>query len=393
MNRKLRVCSVVGARPNFIKIAPLVRAFQSHPDRFQHTLVHTGQHYDKQMSDTFFETLSIPRPDVELGVGSGTHAEQVGHTMIAFERAIARLSPDWVIVVGDVNATCACAITAKKQGVSLAHVEAGLRSGDWRMPEEINRIIADRLSDLLFTTDALADANLKAEGVPDARIRRVGNIMIDTLEAHRQRAALLDPTQILTQNRFVETDAEAIRPIPVNAAEPYALLTLHRPSNVDDSAALHRLVDLLTQNLAPQMPLLWVLHPRTRHRLEEFGLWSKVATCPRLLPVHPLDYLPMLRLNMGAAIMLTDSGGLQEECCVLGTPCITLRENTERPVTLIERGGTSVLAGNDPDRIRAHFRTMLGTPRHAVRPPLWDGRTSERIVAAFMELPSEGMIA
>lgn len=376
---KLKIMSVVGARPNFIKIAPFVRELERYPDLFQHTLVHTGQHYDATMSDAFFQDLNIPKPDIDLGIGSGTHAEQVGKTMIAFEKVVQERKPDWIVVVGDVNATCACSITAKKEHIKLAHIEAGLRSFDLDMPEEINRMVTDRLSDLLFTTDELADANLIREGVPADRIKRVGNIMIDTLETQRRAAAGLKPGDICSTASL----PGAQHPSPPLRDSRYAVITLHRPSNVDDKDLLGELVAFLTTEVAPVLPLIWPVHPRTRKQLERFGFWDTLQKCPGVILTAPLGYHEMLRLTMGAKVMLTDSGGLQEECCILGTPCLTLRWNTERPVTLREHGGVSVLVGNDIDKIRAAFREVATLPRAQHRPPLWDGHTAERIVACL----------
>lgn len=379
---KVKIMSVVGARPNFMKIAPLARELARFPEHFEHILVHTGQHYDATMSEAFFRDLNIPTPEVDLEIGSGSHAEQVGRTMIAFEKIVQERRPDWVIVVGDVNATCACSITAKKEHVKLAHIEAGLRSFDLDMPEEINRMVTDRLSDLLFTTDALADANLLKEGVPESRIRRVGNIMIDTLEQQRARAAALDPRTIC-ESRVLPGLCAPIPPLRDNA---FAVMTLHRPSNVDHAEVMKPLVEFLTQDAAPLMPLIWPVHPRTRKQLEAHGLWQDLVSCPGLILTQPLGYHDMLRLTMGARVMFTDSGGLQEECCVLGTPCLTLRWNTERPVTLAEHGGVSVLVGNDIQQVRTEFRKAAKQPRVEHRPLLWDGRTAERIVACLREI-------
>ena len=395
----MHILSVVGARPNFMKIAPLVRALRAHP-RVRHTLVHTGQHYDEAMSASFFRTLDIPDPDIHLGIGSGTHAEQVGRTMIAFEKVVREQRPDWVVVVGDVNATCACAITAAKEHVRLAHIEAGLRSFDPRMPEEINRLVTDRLANLLFTTDEIADANLRAEGVPPEKIRRVGNVMIDTLDVLRPQAEDIDvgaiagvgenanmlKTETLKREQpFQPSSTSPFQPFSLSAFQhlsndpSYAVMTLHRPSNVDDRAVLTRLVDYVCGELAAQLPVIWSLHPRTEKRLAEFGLRERVDACAGLVLVPPLGYLQMLRLNLGARLMLTDSGGLQEECCVIGTPCLTLRENTERPVTLREHGGVSELVGNDIARIREVLPRMLAETKRPHRPPLWDGHAAERI--------------
>ncbi len=382
-NRQLKIMSVVGARPNFMKIAPLVRELRRYADRFDPILVHTGQHYDATMSEAFFKGLGIPNPDVDLEIGSGSHAEQVGRTMIAFEKTVREHRPDWVVVVGDVNATCACAITAKKEHIRLAHIEAGLRSFDLDMPEEINRMVTDRLSDLLFTTDEMADQNLLREGTPPARIRRVGNIMIDTLEQQRSMAAPLNPALFCREQAL----AERSTPLPALQDDRFAVLTLHRPSNVDSAAVLKPLVDFLAGEVASDMPLVWPVHPRTRKQLELFGLWETVRDCPGMVLTQPLGYHEMLRLTLGARVMFTDSGGLQEECCVLGTPCLTLRWNTERPVTLREHGGASILVGNDVARLRPAYRESIARPRSIHRPPLWDGHAAERIVACFRELP------
>jgi len=384
----MKIMSVVGARPNFMKIAPFARALKREnavrKDRnrpqIEHVLVHTGQHYDERMSANFFEALDIPRAEIDLGVGSGTHAEQVGRTMIAFERVVQEHRPDWVVVVGDVNATCACSLTAKKEGVNVAHIEAGLRSRDMAMPEEINRIVTGPLSDLLFTTEDIACENLRQEGAPEDRIKLVGNIMIDTLEANRGRAAALRIDDILRENTLDGLPRDA----PVDNA--FALITLHRPSNVDHPEILGPMVDFLCHEVAEEMPLIWAIHPRTRKRLEGSGLWGRAVGTRGVILLHPLGYLDMLRLNMGARILLTDSGGLQEESCVLGTPCITLRWNTERPVTLMEYGGVSQLAGNKVTNIRRLYNEMKGRAKVPQVPSLWDGRTAERIVSCFAQL-------
>lgn len=384
----LRLVSAVGARPNFMKIAPFLHALDAYAGAspevtFHHTLVHTGQHYDANMSETFFRSLGIPPPDFNLGVGSGSHAEQVGKTMMAFEKVVAQVRPDWVIVLGDVNATCACSITAKKQGVRLAHIEAGLRSFDLGMPEEINRIVTDRLSDLLFTPDELSSENLRREGVAEERIQLVGNIMIDTLEAGRATASAMAveqilPARLVPDQRVLEAVAN-----PEGLSSGFSLLTLHRPSNVDNPDVLRPLVHFLVNEVAATMPLVWTIHPRTRSRLEAFGLWPLVQQCPAVILVEPLDYFEMLCLSLSARLVITDSGGLQEECCVLGTPCLTLRDNTERPVTLEQHGGVSRLVGNDVARVRAGFHELRERVHHPFRPPLWDGHTGARIVAAL----------
>ncbi len=377
---------MVAARPNFMKIAPFARELVRHRETVEHILVHTGQHYDEAMSDAFFRTLGIPQPDVHLGIGSGTHAEQVGRTMMAFEPILRERRPDWVVVVGDVNATCACAITARKECVRLAHIEAGLRSFDMEMPEEINRIITDRLSDALFTTDAIADGHLKAEGVPPERIARVGNIMIDSLEEHREAAARLDPNSICARRRL----PGATHPLPPLEDGRWAVLTLHRPSNVDDPATLQPLAELFAKELAAEQPLIWPLHPRCLRQLEQIGLLDRLRRTPGLVLTHPLEYDAMLRLTMGARVALTDSGGLQEECCVWGVPFVALRWNTERPITLAEHGGTGLLAGNDPQRVREAYQQACRMPRAAHRPPLWDGHTAARIVERLLAWPASG---
>lgn len=375
----MKIISVVGARPNFMKIAPFAKAIAAHnstdsANPIQHILVHTGQHYDVRMSEGFFTSLGIPDPDINLEIGSGSHAEQVGQTMIAFEKVLIQEKPDWVVVVGDVNATLACSVAAKKLCVKVCHIEAGLRSGDMTMPEEINRLVTDRLSDLLLTPDRLSGENLRREGVPEERIGFVGNIMIDTLEANRHTAAALEPSDVLRDNLL-----DPAFGCPDLSGE-YALVTMHRPSNVDRQEILKPILDFLTEEVAARMPVIWPIHPRARKMLETFDLWEQAAACPNLILLHPIGYHEMLRLNMQATIMLTDSGGLQEECCVLGTPCLTLRWNTERPVTLKEHGGASVLVGNSVDMIRSEFLAALENGRVPQRPELWDGKTAGRCV-------------
>jgi UDP-N-acetylglucosamine 2-epimerase (non-hydrolysing) len=386
----MKIISVVGARPNFMKIAPFIRAIEAHNrehhgEHVEHILVHTGQHYDESMSGAFFEDLGIPRADINLQVGSGTHAEQVGQTMIAFEKVLKEKKPDWVVVVGDVNATLACSVTAKKEWIKVCHIEAGLRSGDLKMPEEINRLVTDRLSDLLLAPDMLSVENLRSEGVPENRIRFVGNIMIDTLESNRSRAESLDTDEII-RKYSLSGDQKQLTPAGKTAADSsFAVITLHRPSNVDTKEILEPIVDFLTGEVAEELTLLWPVHPRTKKMLVSFGLYDKIASHPNIILLQPLGYLEMLKLNMEARLVLTDSGGLQEECTVLGTPCLTLRSNTERPVTLREHGGASVLVGNDIVRIREAYRSALKLGRNPVRPELWDGRTAGRCLKAILE--------
>ncbi len=382
----MKIISVVGARPNFMKIAPLVNAVKQHnalhPEKnIEHILVHTGQHYDVRLSENFFRELGIPDPDINLEIGSGTHAEQVGHTMIEFEKVLRHHEPDWVVVVGDVNATLACSITAKKENIKCCHIEAGLRSGDMSMPEEINRLVTDRLSDLLLTPDRISSENLRKEGVPESKIRFVGNIMIDTLEANRDKVQKFKIADIIAINSL-----NAVPYALTNSLTPrsYALMTMHQPSNVDHQEVLEPIISFLASEVATRIPLLWPVHPRAIKQLKAFNLWDRIFKEKNIILLEPLGYHEMLRLNMDARIMLTDSGGLQEECCILGTPCLTLRWNTERPITLREHGGASVLVGNNVERIRKEFQNTLDSDIVPARPELWDGRTAERIVKKIM---------
>jgi UDP-N-acetylglucosamine 2-epimerase (non-hydrolysing) len=386
----MKIISVVGARPNFMKIAPFIKAIkqynlQHQADSIEHVLVHTGQHYDDRMSKAFFEALGIPEADINLGVGSGSHAEQVGNTMIAFEKVLEQEKPDWVVVVGDVNATLSCSVTAKKQHIKVCHIEAGLRSYDMKMPEEINRLVTDRLSDLLLTPDRLSSENLKKEGVPENKIVFVGNIMIDTLEANREKAVMLNPLEIIQNNILDGQEAKVSKTAQQLKPQKYALMTMHRPSNVDLKEVLTPLVNLLLDEFSKEMPLIWPIHPRALGRLKEFDLFEKVLQHEGILLLHPLGYHEMLRLNMEARLILTDSGGLQEESCVLGTPCLTMRWNTERPITLKEHGGASVLVGNNVERIREEFHETLNQTRKPQRPELWDGQTAMRCVEAIVD--------
>jgi UDP-N-acetylglucosamine 2-epimerase (non-hydrolysing) len=388
---KMKIISVVGARPNFMKIAPFIKAINNHNLRhyINHILVHTGQHYDDSMSKAFFGELEIPEADVNLKIGSGTHAEQVGQTMIAFEKVLKAERPDWVVVVGDVNATLACSVTAKKEWIKVCHIEAGLRSHDLTMPEEINRLVTDRISDLLLAPDALSVENLKSEGVPDSKIRFVGNIMIDTLEANRGKAEKLDVGEIIERNykdagHTTHGSGKSATLDIQPDTDNFAVITLHRPSNVDSIEVLGPIVNFLKDEAAGDLLLLWPIHPRTKKMLAGFGLSEKVARHKNIILLEPLGYLDMLRLNMGARLIFTDSGGLQEECTVLGTPCLTLRMNTERPVTLRDHGGASVLVGNNIDVIREEYQKALTCRRNPVRPGLWDGNTAERCLKAIL---------
>ena len=363
----MRALVVAGARPNFMKVAPVLRALEAAGHRG--VLVHTGQHYDVKMSDAFFRDLALPEPDHHLGVGSGSHAVQTARVMEAFEPVLLAERPDWVVVVGDVNSTIACALVAAKlgeeTGCRIAHVEAGLRSGDWRMPEEVNRVLTDRLSHLLLTPSRDAHPNLAAEGVAPERVVFVGNVMIDTLLAQLPAARALDVAASLDVPRG-----------------GYAVATLHRPSNVDDAAALGGVLGALAR-VAQEMPVVLPLHPRTRARAEAFGFGGLLG---RLRATEPLGYREMLSLTDGAAVVLTDSGGLQEETTALGVPCVTLREQTERPVTLTE--GTNRMAPwpLTEEGVYAAFRGALGRGRAepgSAGPEGWDGRAAERVVQAL----------
>jgi UDP-N-acetylglucosamine 2-epimerase (non-hydrolysing) len=386
----MKIISVVGARPNFMKIAPFMKAVERYNNSVEqsssslspveHILVHTGQHYDEKMSDAFFTQLGIPAADINLGIGSGSHAEQVGQTMIEFEKVIKKEHPDWVVVVGDVNATLACSVTAKKEHIKCCHIEAGLRSGDIRMPEEVNRLVTDRLSDLLLTPDNLASENLRKEGIDDNKIVFVGNIMIDTLEKFVEISSKLSVSDIISEN-IIDPSSE----IPVIEDEKYGVMTLHRPSNVDHAEILTNLIDFVCRKCDEGLPVIWPIHPRTLKRIEEFGLSARIKSSRNLIITQPLGYLEMLRLNQHAKIMLTDSGGLQEECTVLGTPCLTMRWNTERPVTLKEHGGASVLVGNNIAMISAEFDEAITKPRIPFRPELWDGHTAGRCLSAILD--------
>lgn len=357
-----RVFLIAGARPNFMKVAPLYHALVRE-DWCAPVLVNTGQHYDPDMSDTFLADLSLPTPELDLGVGSGSHAEQTGAVMVAIERACLQQRPDWVIVVGDVNSTLAAALAARKIGVSVAHVEAGLRSGDWSMPEEINRVVTDSISNLLLTPSEDADENLRKEGVSSDKIVRVGNIMIDSYEMLRPRIA---------------SDLIASR-LGVGGA-PYGIVTLHRPFNVDDEENLTSIVEALAR-ISGHLRLIFPLHPRTRQSLERFGLLSRLDLDGQILGTAPLSYVPFMHLLEDAVLVITDSGGLQEETTYLNIPCLTLRPNTERPVTLSK--GTNQLASVG-DLVEKAMSVLDGSwvPKGTC-PELWDGNAAQRVVQAL----------
>jgi UDP-N-acetylglucosamine 2-epimerase (non-hydrolysing) len=338
-----------------MKIAPIVEEMKKTPD-LNGVLVHTGQHYSEGMSDVFFRDLGIPVPDVYLGVGSGSHAEQTARIMVEFEKICVSEKPDLVLVVGDVNSTLACSIVAAKLQIPVAHVEAGLRSYDRAMPEEVNRIVTDSLTSIFFTTSRDADENLKREGVDASKIFFVGNVMIDTLLKHREKAAALQ----------------------VEKPKQYALVTLHRPSNVDDPQVLAPIIEALNE-ISRSIPVLFPIHPRTAKSIENFGLSMK-----DIRTMDPLGYLEFLNLEANATVVLTDSGGLQEETTILGVPCLTLRHNTERPVTITH--GTNIMVGPDKTRIlQAFHRVLNGDWRPSGPPELWDGHAAERIVRVIRD--------
>ncbi len=373
----LKVLSVCGARPNFMKIAPLARAFQA-TGHIDHILVHTGQHYDQRMSQAFFDDLHLPRPDINLDVGSASHAVQTANIMQRFEPVLLEHQPDAVLVVGDVNSTIACGLVASKLHVPLIHVEAGLRSGDRTMPEEINRVLTDAISDLLFVTEPSAVENLLREGVAEDRIHHVGNVMIDTLRAHQQ----------LAQRSMILTDLNL-------TPRTFGVLTLHRPANVDDPQVFGGVCDALAV-IQQELPLVFPVHPRTRAALQRHGLYDRLTGMPNVQLIDPLGYLDFLHLMASAGLVLTDSGGIQEETLALGVSCLTLRDNTERPITI--EYGTNQLVGTDPTAILAGFNrtrdhwtgvasvadasTTHSAPSTAPQyriPPLWDGHAADRI--------------
>jgi UDP-N-acetylglucosamine 2-epimerase (non-hydrolysing) len=382
----MKIISVVGARPNFMKVAPIIRAIEEHnrtePDaRIQHLLVHTGQHYDAFMSDQFFADLGLPKPDVHLGVGSSSQASQTAEILEKFERVLIEENPDAVVVVGDVNSTVACALATAKFPVPpgghrplIAHVESGLRSFDRAMPEEINRVVTDHLADLLFVTEKSGVTNLRREGIPAERVFFVGNTMIDSLIAFKERA---DASPIL-EKLGLRTCGDSAG---IGNSRSYALLTLHRPSNVDDPATFESIL-LGISELSQKMEIVFPVHPRTRNRIEEFGAdrhfqpgnsSGKMIRC-----IDPLGYLDFLCLMKNARLVLTDSGGIQEETTCLGVPCVTIRNNTERPVTM--KLGTNVIAGTSPSGIRHAIARQLSRKTKACIPEKWDGRAAERIV-------------
>ncbi len=360
----LKILNIVGARPNFMKIAPIVREMRRRASEFLPRIVHTGQHYDEAMSDSFFIDLGIPVPDFHLEVGSHSHAVQTARIMIAFEPIVLAEKPDWVLVVGDVNSTIACALVCAKLGIKVAHIEAGLRSRDRTMPEEINRILTDSISDLLLTTSEDADENLKQEGIGSDKIKFVGNVMIDSLFFNLEKSK----------------ESKARENLNLSDKD-YAVLTLHRPSNVDEKEVFNGLLDALIE-IGKKLPVIFPVHPRTKANIEKFGFAGKVENSNMRL-IEPLGYLDFMNLYSGAKLVLTDSGGLQEETTALGIPCLTLRENTERPITI--ELGTNRLVGTNPDKIKqAAFEIIENSSvQDAKIPPLWDGHAAERICDAL----------
>ncbi len=354
------ILSVVGARPNFMKVAPLHRAFSRTGSGLRSVIVHTGQHYDEKMSKVFFDDLELPVPDVYLGVGSGSHAQQTAKVMVEFEKVLEQQSPDHVLVVGDVNSTLACSVVAAKMHIPVIHVEAGLRSGDRTMPEEINRIVTDSLSDLLFVTEQSGVDNLRKEGVDEKKVHLVGNTMIDSLVHFREKAGR---SSIMASLNLGE--------------RPFMLVTLHRPSNVDTRESLADIVGFF-EKFADRVDVVFPVHPRTRKMLTEFGLMDRLTGLRGFRVTEPLGYLDFLHLMGKAALVLTDSGGIQEETTFLAIPCVTLRDNTERPVTV--EIGTNILSGADIGKAVPHVEGILaGRGREGRIPEMWDGKAAERI--------------
>lgn len=361
----MKILNIVGARPNFMKIAPIMEEIKRH-SQIEAMLVHTGQHYDAGMSDIFFEHLNLPEPDIYLGVGSGTHAEQTAKIMVEFEKVAIKEAPDLVLVVGDVNSTLACSLVAAKLNIPVAHVEAGLRSRDRTMPEEINRLVTDCLADFLFTTSVDADENLKREGIAPEKIFFVGNVMIDTLVRYKEEAMR---SNTLADLRLEETD--------------FAILTLHRPSNVDDKETLIRILKAI-EELQKGIRIVYPIHPRTKKRINEFGLQEAIEAMGDLILIDPIGYLDLLALMLRSKLVLTDSGGLQEETTFLGIPCLTLRQNTERPVTV--ELGTNIIVGTDRERIvKEGMKALRNQGKTGQIPPLWDGHAAERIVKTLIK--------
>ncbi len=360
----MKIINIVGARPNFMKIAPLMAAYKKYDD-IEPVLVHTGQHYDEKMSDLFFRQLEIPEPDINLEIGSASHAVQTAEIMKAFEPVCLEHKPDVVLVVGDVNSTIACGLVAVKLGIKLVHVEAGLRSGDRDMPEEINRVLTDSISDKLFVTEQSGIDNLKAEGVSECRIHMVGHVMIDTLLKNLEKAKKSTILSDLKEQFSLKTD-------------DYAVLTMHRPSNVDDPVVFGRILDAL-EVIQNDLPIIFPIHPRTRKNIQGSELGNRIDAMANVHLLDPVGYFDFLKMTSNAKLVLTDSGGIQEETTVLKIPCLTLRENTERPITS-DIGSNQIVGTKTEDILAAYKRLKDGTFRESQIPPLWDGKAAERIV-------------
>lgn len=376
----LTILHVVGARPNYMKVAPIMLEMSHFPESFQQVMVHTGQHYDHEMSRVFFEDLDLPQPDAYLGVGSGRQAEQTAKIMLSFEPVLTDLQPDWVVVVGDVNSTLACALTAAKLGIRVAHVEAGLRSFDRTMPEEINRILTDQISDLLFTTEPSGNENLQREGIPQERIRFVGNVMIDSLTRllpQARRRPILQELGLRQRNGH----PRSLKKERIASPPGFVLVTLHRPCNVDRVPVLREILAAL-EDIARDLPVVFSVHPRTRKQIDEHLLRP---LCPDVRFLPPLGYLDFMALMQAASVVITDSGGLQEETTYLGVPCLTVRPNTERPITLTL--GTNRLVASRQEELCKAAREAIQRGTHGANSPpeLWDGEAAKRIVAELRQ--------
>jgi len=369
----IKIISVVGARPNFMKIAPIHRSFQKQ-DKIESLIVHTGQHYDEKMSDIFFNQLELPKPDYYLGIGGGSHTFQKANVMLKFEEILLKENPDIVLVVGDVNPTAACSIVAVKMGFKTVHVEAGLRSGDRKMPEEINRIITDAICDHLFVTEQSGIDNLKNEGVPDEKVHFVGNVMIDSLIHYRSKAAEINFSEI--------SDTELSK-------NSYVLMTAHRPQNVDNAESLENILQIISDTLKYK-DLVFAIHPRTEKNLRQFRLFEKLLSLGegenKLILLPPQGYLQFLKLMDNAFLIITDSGGIQEETTYLQIPCLTFRSTTERPST-VDLGTNILLADLNPETVHSHVRAIVeGKQKEGSIPPLWDGQASERITEILLTI-------
>jgi len=366
----IKIISVVGARPNFMKVAPLHRHFSTQKN-VSSIIVHTGQHYDEKMSDIFFNQLELPKPNYYLGIGGGSHTWQKANVMLKFEEIVLEEKPDIVLVVGDVNATAACAIVAVKMGIKTVHVEAGLRSGDRAMPEEINRIITDSISDLLFITEQSGIDNLKKEGVPDEKVKFVGNVMIDSLIYYREKAGKLELSEIVNNSAIKEKE--------------YVLMTMHRPSNVDTEQSLLKVIEII-KGVSKDLPIVFPMHPRTKNNLEKYKLYQELSDLENLEILGPQGYLQFLKLMDNAKLVITDSGGIQEETTYLQVPCITFRDSTERPVT-VDLGTNILMEKLNVEKTLHTFKNILaGKTKEGVIPPFWDGKTSERIYKILSEI-------